>query len=401
MNDPQRVGHGTRSLTFAMANLDQNSPKGENIAGKVVQNRRSVTRVLVVDDQLAARKLLSIILSPPDYDCAMASNGEEGLVALQREDFDAVISDLRMPGISGMELLAEARRCQPNAAFLVTTGVDDVEVGVQAMRSGADDYLVKPLLDNVVVASLERALHKRHLEQQVENYRQHLEEMVVERTTQLQAALQQIEGSYEDTLQALGAAIDLRDNETAGHSQRVCRYSLEIAGAMGWGDKELGNLARGAYLHDIGKLGVPDSILLKPGPLTEDERTFMQQHAQIGFELVKGISFLADAAEIILTHHERHNGSGYPRGLKAEEILMGARIFAVADSFDAMTSDRPYRRAFPFEVGRETIRREEGVLFDPHVVSIFLSLPPETWPAIARDQRQNAASPFRRVKSLI
>jgi HD-GYP domain-containing protein (c-di-GMP phosphodiesterase class II) len=127
----------------------------------------------------------------------------------------------------------------------------------------------------------------------------------------------------------------------------------------------------------------------------------MQQHVQIGFELVKGISFLADAAEIILTHHERHNGSGYPRGLKAEEILLGARIFAVADSFDAMTSDRPYRRAFPFEVGREMIRREVGVLFDPHVVSIFLSLPPETWPAIARDQGQNAASPFRRVKSII
>jgi putative nucleotidyltransferase with HDIG domain len=385
-----------------MANLDQNfSPKGENIADRVVRNRRSVARVLVVDDEPAACKLLSIILSPPDFDCAMATNGEEGLVALQREGFDAVISDLQMPGISGMELLAEARRCQPHAAFLVTTGVDDVEVGVQAMRSGADDYLVKPLLDSVVVASLERALHKRHLEQQVENYRQHLEEMVVERTTQLQAALQRIEGSYEDTLQALGAAIDLRDNETAGHSQRVCRYSLEIAGAMGWGDKELGNLARGAYLHDIGKLGVPDGILLKPGPLTEDERTLMQQHVQIGFDLVKSISFLADAAEIILTHHERHNGSGYPRGLKAEEILMGARIFAVADSFDAMTSDRPYRRAFPFEVGRETIRREEGVLFDPHVVSIFLNLPPETWPAIARDQRRNAASSFLRVKSLI
>jgi putative nucleotidyltransferase with HDIG domain len=379
-----------------MANLDQDLlPESESIVDRVMPGRRSVTRVLLVDDEPAACRLLSIILGPPDYHCAMASSGEEGLVALQRDRFDAVISDLQMPGISGMELLGEARRRQPHVAFLVTTGVDDVDVGVQAMRSGADDYLVKPLLESVVVASLERALHKRWLEQQVENYRLHLEEMVAERTKQLHAALQQIECSYEDTLQALGAAIDLRDSETAGHSQRVCCYSLEIARALSWSDKQLGSLARGAYLHDIGKLGVPDGILLKPGSLTADEWTIMQQHVQIGFELVKGIPFLADAAEIILTHHERHDGSGYPRRLKAEEILMGARIFAVADSFDAITSDRPYRRASPFDAGRETIEREAGRLFDPHVVSVFLSLPPETWPAIARDQRQRAVLPSR------
>jgi putative nucleotidyltransferase with HDIG domain len=379
-----------------MANPDQDLPTaGESSVGKVGPSRRSATRVLVVDDEPAASKLLSIMLSPPDYRCAMASNGEEALVTLQREPFDAVISDLQMPGMSGMELLAVVRRRHPHAAFLVTTGVDDVDVGVEAMRSGADDYLVKPLLESVVVASLERALHKRELEQQVENYRLHLEEMVVERTAQLQAALRQIEGSYEDTLEALGAAIDLRDSETAGHSQRVCRYSLEIARAMSWSAKQLGSLARGAYLHDIGKLGVPDGILLKPGPLTADERTLMQQHVQIGFELVKGIPFLTDAAEIILTHHERYDGSGYPRGLKAEEILLGARIFAVADSFDAITSDRPYRRASPFEEGRETIQRKAGRLFDPQVVEVFLSIPPQTWSTIARDQRQTAVAPSR------
>ncbi len=254
------------SRILAMANLDQVLPPGDDCSvGKAVPGRRAVTRVLVVDDEPAACKLLSIMLSPPDYYCAMASHGEGALVTLQRERFDAVISDLQMPGMSGMELLAEVRRRHPHVAFLVTTGVDDVDVGVQAMRSGADDYLVKPLLESVVVASLERALHKRRLEQQVENYRLHLEEMAVERTAQLQAALRQIEGSYEDTLEALGAAIDLRDSETAGHSQRVCRYSLEIARAMSWSAKQLGSLARGAYLHDIGKLGVPDGILLKPG----------------------------------------------------------------------------------------------------------------------------------------
>jgi putative nucleotidyltransferase with HDIG domain len=383
-------------LTIAMANPDQVlPPEGDSIIDKVKPPRRSVTRVLVVDDELAACKLLSIILGPPDYDCSMASNGEEALATLQRDQFDAVISDLQMPGITGMELLAEVRRRHPYVAFLVTTGVDDVDVGVEAMRSGADDYLVKPLLESVVVASLERALYKQRLEQQVENYRQRLEEMVVERTAQLRAALQQIEESYEDTLQALGAAIDLRDSETAGHSQRVCRYSLEIARAMSWSDKQFGSLARGAYLHDIGKLGIPDSILLKPGPLTTDERTLMQQHVQIGFELVKGIPFLADAAEIILTHHERHDGSGYPRGLKGEKILPGARIFAVADSFDAITSSRPYRLASPFEAGRETIQREAGRLFDPQIVHAFLSIPTDTYLALARDSRHSLPWPER------
>jgi len=372
-----------------MADINDPVPQeDESMVGAIASDRGSVIRVLAVDDERASCKLLAIMLGPPAFYCATAGNGAEALLTLQREQFDAVISDLHMPGISGMELLTQVRRCYPHVAFLVTTGVDDVDVGVHAMRCGADDYLVKPHLESAVLASLERALHKRELEQQIENYRQHLEEIVAERTGQLREALQQIEHSYENTLQALGAAIDLRDNGTAGHSQRVCRYSLEIARAMDWSDKQLGSLARGAYLHDIGKLGVPDGILLKPGPLTADERKLMQRHAQIGFDLVKDIAFLADAAEIVLTHHERYDGGGYPRGLKGDEILLSARIFAVADTLDAITSDRPYRRASSFESGRETIRHLSGSQFDPSVVSVFLCIPEATWPTIARNQRQ-------------
>jgi HD-GYP domain-containing protein (c-di-GMP phosphodiesterase class II) len=160
---------------------------------------------------------------------------------------------------------------------------------------------------------------------------------------------------------------------------------------MSWSDKRLGSLARGAYLHDIGKLGVPDGILLKPGALTADERKLMQQHAQVGFDLVKDIPFLAEAAEIILTHHERYDGGGYPRGLTREEILPSARIFAVADTFDAITSNRPYRRASSFESARETIRHCSGSQFDPQVVDAFLRIPEETWLTIARNHRQVAA----------
>jgi len=263
-------------------------------------------------------------------------------------------------------------------------------VGVKAMRSGADDYLVKPLRETAVIASLENALHKRRLEQEVEHYRHHLEELVAARTDQLRAALKQIEQSYEDTLQALGAAIDLRDNETAGHSQRVCRYSLEIARAMGWQDKQLGTLARGAYLHDIGKLGVPDGILLKPGALTPEERKIMQRHSQIGFDLVKDIPFLADATDVVLMHHERFDGSGYPQSLKGDAIPLSARIFAIADTLDAVTSERPYQRASSFESAREIIRRLSGTAFDPQIVNAFLKIREDVWPAIASHQRRIA-----------
>ena len=336
-----------------------------------------------MDDEPAACKLLSLILDGPAFHCATAGNGEEALVALQREQFDAVISDLHMPGISGMDLLAEVRGCYPHMAFLVVTGTDDVDVGVAAMRSGADDYLVKPFRASAVLASLERALHKRALEREVEHYRQHLEEMVEERTAQLHDAVEPIERSYEETLEAC-AAIDLRDHETAGHSQRVCRYSMEIARRMGWSDKPLRTLARGAHLHDIGKLGTPDGILLKPGPLNPHEWELMQQHVLIGFDLVKNISFLSDAAEIILMHHEQYGGGGYQRGLKGEEIVLGARIFSVADAFDVITSDRPYKRASSFQFARETIRRMSGSQFDPQVVEVFLSIDESIWPTIAR-----------------
>jgi response regulator RpfG family c-di-GMP phosphodiesterase len=336
-------------------------------------------------------------LAPPAFRCTTAATAEEALVALQREPFDAVISDLQMPGLSGMELLMEVRHQHPHMAFLVTTGVDDVDVGVKAMRSGADDYLVKPLHESAVVASLENALQKRRLEQEVEHYRLHLEELVAARTDQLQAALQQIEQSYEDTLQALGAAIDLRDNETGGHSQRVCRYSLEIARAIGWQEKRLGTLARGAYLHDIGKLGVPDGILLKPGPLTPEERKLMQRHSQIGYDLVKDIPFLADATDVVLMHHERFDGTGYPQALKGEQIPMSARIFAIADTLDAITSERPYQRASSFESAREVIRRLSGTAFDPQVVDVFLSIREDVWPTIARNQRRiSGLSPEQR-----
>lgn len=319
--------------------------------------------------------------------CEIAASGAEALRVLESHQIDAVISDLQMPGMTGMELLTKVKQTYPQLAFLMATGVDDIHVGIQAMRRGADDYLVKPLHADadIVLASLTRALHVKRLEQEVENYRHHLEEIVAEQTQQLREALRQIERSYDHTLEALGAAIDLRDNPTAGHSRRVFLYSIEIAKAMGGLENQMRNIAMGAWLHDIGKLAIPDAILLKPGPLNDEEREIMQRHAQIGYDLVKGIPFLADAAEIIFAHHERCDGSGYPRGIKKYDIPVGARIFAVADTFDAMTSDRPYRRALPFQASREVIERGAGKQYDSQVARAFLSIPNETWEVIRRE----------------
>jgi cyclic di-GMP phosphodiesterase len=354
-----------------------------------------VPRVLVVDDELATRKLLSVMLGEAGVPCKAAASAEEGLMALEREPVDAVLSDLQMPGTSGMAFLAQVRRRYRHLAFLMMTGVDDIRVGIEAMKKGADDYLVKPLQIEIVVASLERALEKKRLEQEVENYRQHLEEMVKERTGQLEAVLLQVERGYEDTLEALGAAIDLRDSETSGHSRRVTLYSGKIAKDLGVTEHELKTIARGAWLHDIGKLAIPDAILLKPGTLTEEEWTIMRSHAQVGFDLVKRILFLADAAEIILTHHERCDGSGYPRGLKTADIPLGSRIFAVADTVDAMTSDRPYRAALSFEEAHDEIRRGSGSRYDSRVANVFLSVGIESWKAIRHSIPISGGAPGR------
>jgi hypothetical protein len=182
---------------------------------------------------------------------------------------------------------------------------------------------------------------------------------------------------YDELLEVLGVALDFRDNETAGHSRRVSRFCSEIAKAMGCPGDELVKINRGAYLHDLGKIAIPDAILFKKGKLTPQEWEVMKTHAWIGYNLVSRISLLAPVAEVLLTHHERYDGTGYPRGLHGNEIPLGARIFAVADTLDAMTSDRPYRKALPFAVAREEIARESGGQFDPKVVNAFLAIPEE------------------------
>jgi response regulator RpfG family c-di-GMP phosphodiesterase len=337
------------------------------------------TRILIVDDEPGIVRLLTETLRPEGYSCWGCQSGQEAVQMMNTQSFDAVLCDVHMPGMSGLEFLRLVREKHPCMASVIVTGEGDIRVGVQAMKEGVDDYLLKPLNLDAVLVSVDQVLNRKKLEAELENYRLHLEEMVEERTGQLQEAVSRIKETYNETLQALTGALDLRDNETAGHSERVMAYTVEIAIAMGYSKEQLNTTAQGALLHDIGKIGIPDAILMKPTLLTREERAIMEMHVGVGYGLLNRIAFLAGAAEIVLTHHERFDGTGYPQGLLGEEIPLGARIFAVADTLDALCSDRPYRRATGFSAAREEIIQQCGKQFDPAVVSAFLTIDETIW----------------------
>jgi cyclic di-GMP phosphodiesterase len=303
-----------------------------------------------------------------------------------------VISDMKMPVHDGLWLLDEFRRQFPDTAVIMLTGYGDTETAVECLRRGATDYLLKPPKVTDLVRAVERALAKRNVELERKKYQRKLERRVREKTADLENVLKDIERAYSDTLLALVSALDAREHETGDHSQRVVRVTLGIAKKMGLAEPMLADIGRGALLHDIGKIGVPDAILLKPGPLTPSEWVEMRKHPEIGFSIIKNIPFLRASAEIVLSHQERFDGAGYPRGLKAEQIPIGARIFAVADTIDAITSDRPYRRGAPYRSAREEIQRCSGTQFDPKVVEALVQLSEDEVEALRRKHENAPAS---------
>ena len=254
------------------------------------------------------------------------------------------------------------------------TGYGDTEAAVDCLRRGAVDYLLKPPKLTDLIRSIERALAKRRIELARKKYQKKLERKVRDRTTELRGALKDVSTTYQNTLLALVSALDAREHETSDHSIRVVEYTTAIATRMTIKGPELDEICRGALLHDIGKIGVPDAVLLKPGKLTPEEWVEMRKHPDIGFNMIAPIPFLTVPSSIVLSHQERWDGQGYPRRLKAEEIHIGARIFAVADTLDAMTSDRPYRKGTTFANAIAEIDRCSGTQFDPQVVQAFLSI---------------------------
>jgi putative nucleotidyltransferase with HDIG domain len=268
---------------------------------------------------------------------------------------------------------------QPHLPVVMVTAIHDISVAIDSMRRGAYDYLLKPFEREHLVSTVQRALDHRQVLQESQNYQQNLEQVVRARTELLRQAMEDLENSYDVTLEALGDALDLKDSETEGHSKRVTAYTIALARAMGISPGQIKIIARGAFLHDIGKMAIPDEILRKPGSLTPEEQEVMREHCTRGYHILRKIPFLSEAAEIVYSHQEHYDGSGYPAGISGNQIPIGARIFAVADTLDAITSDRPYRKARSFDVAREEILRCSGTQFDPAVVEVFLKIPNELW----------------------
>ncbi|MBA3913702.1 MAG: response regulator [Acidobacteriales bacterium] len=336
--------------------------------------------ILVVDDGESVGEVISSILSAEGYLCRPCSTATEALEVLHgRADFHLMLSDLMMPHADGLGMLRKVSLSYPDMPIILVTAVDDVSTAVDAIHCGAYDYLRKPFHRQALLASVRRALEHQHLKRQNREYQTMLESLVADRTQQLTRALGDLERSYDVTLQALGAALDLRDAETEGHSQRVTAYSSALARTMRLPEEMVRVIARGAFLHDIGKIAIPDSILRKPGPLTDEETAVMREHCLIGYRMLSRIPFLRGPSEIVYAHQERFDGTGYPRGLKGGQIPLGARIFAIADTLDAMTSDRPYRLALPPAAARQEIERWSGLQFDPDIASIFLRMPEHLW----------------------
>jgi putative nucleotidyltransferase with HDIG domain len=333
------------------------------------------TKILIVDDDGSVRDVIAVLLGEEGYACSTVSSAEAALDAARQTEFPLVISDVRMPGRDGFWLLERMRDSHPDTAVVMLTAYGDTEAAVECLRNGAADYLLKPPKVTELIRAIERALGRRRLELARQKYRRSLENRVREKTAELSRALRDLEATYSQTLWSLVAALDAREHETGDHSQRVVRYSLAVARRLSLPERELPDLGRGALLHDIGKIGVPDAILLKPGKLDEAEWAEMKRHPRIGYEILRSIDFLERSAEVVLSHQERWDGGGYPRGLRGEEIPIAARIFAIADTYDAMTSDRPYRRALSAEAARDEIARCAGTQFDRRCAEAFLAMP--------------------------
>jgi len=348
-------------------------------------------QILVVDDEEAIREVVSTMLESKGYRCTAVSNGRAAQEQVKKSTPDLVLSDMIMPEMDGIKLLDWLREYDPEVPVIMVTAIHDISTALEAIRRGAYDYILKPFEKDQLFLGVGRALQHRRLVAENRSYQLKLEHQVEERTAQLRVAFDQLEQSYDDTLEALGSALDLKDAETEGHCQRVTAFTISIAKAMPVPNHYLPILARAAFLHDIGKMAIPDGILRKPGPLTDDEKQIMRKHCEIGYNMLIRIPFLRDAAEIVLAHQEFFDGTGYPRGLKGDQIPLGARIFTIADSLDAMISDRPYRRALPMSHAREEIRRCSGTQFDPKVVEVFATIPEQHWV----DLREHLGSPFR------
>ena len=314
--------------------------------------------VLVVDDEPAVLSMATDALSSAGYQCLTARSASQALITLNDSNyiFDLMISDVLMTGMNGIDLMKQARHINPKIKLIAMSGTAEIEIAVEAHRAGAADYLIKPFNNEDLINAVSRT---------------------ITRTTHTQTDFE----NWNILARAFALALNARDKETEGHAERVVAFSVRLGQELGMSGSDLIALALGARLHDIGKIAVPDNVLKKAGPLTRDEWTKMRIHPVIGEQMVRAMEGrLPEAAALIVgQHHEQWNGQGYPLGLKGDEICLGARIFKVADTFDAITSDRVYRAAQPYQAALDEILKYKGIEFDPAVVDAFTRIDPTEW----------------------
>jgi len=328
-------------------------------------------RILIVDDEEVICSIFARRLTKEGYACVTANNGREALRYFYKHPFSLIISDIKMPEMDGLELLKRVKATNPNMMVIVVTAFPDIDLAVEAMRLGAYDFIIKPADLDLMILSVKKALEKKRLDEELLAYRSHLERLVEERTGKLQQAYRILKKAHLDSVKVLAEAIDAKDPYTRGHSDRVTRMTLKIAFQFGFAEDRLESLEYGALLHDIGKIGIKDEVLQKAGALNPEEYQYIQEHPLIGVKIVEGLDFFKDKIPMIRHHHEHFDGSGYPDGLLGEAIPLEARIIAVPDAFDAMTSARPHRGMMPLQDVLMELEKCKGTQFDPEVLEIF------------------------------
>jgi putative nucleotidyltransferase with HDIG domain len=333
-------------------------------------------KILVLEDEETIQTLVTAMLRIRGFDRDLAETLSQARELMARQVYDIVLVDVHLPDGSGLSLVEES---SSDPLVIVMTGSSDIQTAVQAIRDGAIDFITKPFSVGHFLQRLDKAVEEWRSRESLRGYARALETLVRMKGEELSRTSRQIDEVCDMTVAALGAALNLKDHETADHCTRVSFNSVTLGKALGLSEFELKNLQWGAYLHDVGKIGIPEQLLLKKGELSPEERRVMERHPMMGHAMIRNIEFLRFARDVVLSHHENFDGTGYPRGLRGDRIPLEARIFALMDTLDAMTSDRPYRAALPFSAAREELVRSSGTRFDPEIVEAFLAVSEPSW----------------------
>lgn len=348
-----------------------------------------MSTILVVDDEESIRRLLCLILTADDNDCIMAANAVDARNRLKEQNFELILCDINMPGESGIDLARYVISEHPDTAVIMVTAMDDPAIAERVIKIGAYDYIVKPAGRNRVLISVTNALRRRKLEISNRSCQERLEQMVIERTDALENSIRQLRSSLDGVIDTLALTVGTRDPYTAGHQLRVADLVAAISDELGFSEDRKSGVRMAAVIHDLGKIAVPAEILNKPGRLSNNEFNLIKEHPQVGFNILKDINFPWPIAQIVLQHHERMDGSGYPRGLSGKEILFEARILAVADVVETMASHRPYRAALGIDKALEEISKNKGIYYDQKVSDICIKLFTEKKFKFKKSQFQN------------